>query len=848
MPDRSNHGTPGGDGKRTLSRSRPAGTLRGLDQTLDAIEVLLRLRRTADARRAIDALAQPFPDAVVLHLYRGWLALVEKRPDLAGAGFRLAAGRDPLEPLAWHGIAESTADAAERDAARERLRFLERSGSHGHIWHELRSNRPHLAVTALHNLHRHWPERAEVSIWLAETYRRLELDQQAGELIESLMRRRPRPVTAIWLAASLAPDDLSQRDLLAEARRYDPLGRSARRIFPPDAPPFDLPEPPLAPLEPEVALLLSELPLAASPLDGPAPLPNRPGQTPTAAPVQPVGAAPRATATAAAPKTADAAKPAPRQAAVDRESGAALAAVEQATNRLLRRTPLTVENRNNAAIIAFHRGALQQAYGAPAASAIARAADQYTAALALRGVQAVTVAIDDRTSMERFPGATPAANGSAAACTQAIAGVRMALERGSGDLDTIVLLGGDTVIPMHRRPNPSQDADENVPSDNLYGRGQGSELAPDVVVARFPDGGRDGGKLLLAQLERAADYHANWHLDGPTGALFRLPLLRRLAQSPAGKPVAAWGASTESWILPSQVIYDELGSSRPLSICPPGNPRELARAWAEDARVLFFNLHGLPGGPNWYGQAADAPAEAALPVALTPGDVGEIGDASIVLTEACYGAEITGRTPANQLALRLLERGALAVVGSTVTSYGSVALPLGGADLLMQQVLFNLRRGYPVGQSLLLARDWMARETVDRQGYLDPDDAKTLLSFVLLGDPWATPYARPVLERKAVLPRVQPVVVQRRALPAELVAPQAVDTARQVFAKIAPDLGRGRLTAVGQGKPDRIAKGVVSAVVFSASDSLPTVDGRRLSRIARVTVMGAEARKLLLSR
>lgn len=842
MPDRPSPQPPAqaddrpqGDAKRTLSRSRPDGALRGLDQTLDAIEVLLRLRRTADARRAIDALAKPFPDAVVLHLYRGWLALVEKRPDLAGAGFRLAAGRDPLEPLAWHGIAESTADPAERDAARERLRFLDKAGSHGHIWHELRGNRPHLAVTALHTLQRHWPERAELAIWLAETYRRLQLDDQAGELVETLMRRRPRPVPATWLAAALAPDDISRRDLLAEARRFDPLGRSARRLFPPDAPPFALPDPPLAPLAPPIALLLSEVPRAASPLD----------QAPPAAVPQGQAAPPARPASAAAPKTA-ASKPAPKQA--DDDAGVALYAVEQATNRLLRRTPLAPENRNNAAIIAYHRGAFMRAYGAATAAAVARAAEEYAAALATRGVQALPVAIDDRRSLARFAGATPAPNGGAAACGQAIAGVRMAIERGGGDLDTIVLLGGDAFVPLHRMPNPSQDADENVPSDNLYGRGQGSELAPDVVVARFPDGGRDGGKLLLAQLERAADYHANWHLDGPTNGIFSLPLLRRLVQPPSGKPVAAWGASAESWLIPSQAIYDELGSKQPLAICPPGNPRELARAWSEESRVLYFNLHGLPGGANWYGQAADAPSEATLPLALTPGDVGEIAAASIVLTEACYGAEITGRSPANQLALRLLERGALAVVGSTVTSYGSVALPLGGADLLMQQTLFNLRRGYTIGQSLLLARDWMARETVDRQGYLDPDDAKTLLSFVLLGDPWATPYARPVLERKAVLPRVQPVVVQRRALAAELVAPQAISAARQVFAKIAPDLGRASLTALGQGKPDRMAKGVVSAVVFSASDSLPTVDGRRLSRIARVTVMGSEARKLLLSR
>jgi hypothetical protein len=259
-------------------------------------------------------------------------------------------------------------------------------------------------------------------------------------------------------------------------------------------------------------------------------------------------------------------------------------------------------------------------------------------------------------------------------------------------------------------------------------------------------------------------------------------------------------------------------------------------------------VHGLQGGPNWYGQAADGSGDAELPVVLTPEDIGAVAPALICVSEACFGAEIIGRTAADAIALRLLQRGALAFVGSTTTAYGAVTLPLGGADLLVQQTVQNLRRGYPLGRAVAMARDWMAREMVQRQGYLDPDDAKTLISFVLLGDPWATPYARPMLERKTAMAQITPVVMQRRPVAANMVAPGAANVARQLLAKVAPNLARANLQAVGQGRPDRIAKGQASAVVFSATDALPTTDGRALAQVARITVAGGEARKLLLSR
>jgi hypothetical protein len=497
-----------------------------------------------------------------------------------------------------------------------------------------------------------------------------------------------------------------------------------------------------------------------------------------------------------------------------------------------------------------HRGALARSYGAATADAILDALAFYGDALVARGVRAEYVILDDRELLKAFGNLAPARELTPIACKAVIDGARAYLESSGHDIDAIVLVGGDEHLPFHRLPNPSQDNDPDVPSDNPYGCGDGSELAPDLIVARFPDGGADGGRLLLDQLERAAQYHRNWHITGPGGGVLRLPFMRRLTRAfQPGGPVTAWGVSAEAWSLPSQTIYSELGCSRPLHFCPPAEPRDLRGAWpGSDSRVLYFNVHGIQGGPNWYGQAGDGDPDTPLPVALTPEDIGAISHATICVSEACFGAEIVGRSPRDAVALRMIDQGALAFVGSTVTAYGAVSLPLGGADLLTQQLFQNLRRGYPVGRALALARDWMAREMVQRQGYLDPDDAKTLLSFVILGDPWATPYTRPALERKTAQPQITPVVAQRRPVAVDLVAPGAVQVARKMIAKVAPSLSRAAITAVGQARPDRIAKGLATAVVFSASDTLRTYDGRTIEQIARVTVAGAEARKVLLSR
>jgi len=120
------------------------------------------------------------------------------------------------------------------------------------------------------------------------------------------------------------------------------------------------------------------------------------------------------------------------------------------------------------------------------------------------------------------------------------------------------------------------------------------------------------------------------------------------------------------------------------------------------ARLSYFNLHGIEDGPEWYGQrsAGDPGSAPEYPVALRPSDVVNSGRAPLVVfSEACYGANVLGKTVADALCLRFLDSGTRALVGSTKIAYGSVGTPLIGADLLGQFFWRNVNSALPVGEA-----------------------------------------------------------------------------------------------------------------------------------------------------
>jgi hypothetical protein len=70
-------------------------------------------------------------------------------------------------------------------------------------------------------------------------------------------------------------------------------------------------------------------------------------------------------------------------------------------------------------------------------------------------------------------------------------------------------------------------------------------------------------------------------------------------------------------------------------------------------------------------------------------------------------------------------------------AYGAIGSPLAAADLLGQFFWRDLLDGLPAGEALRQAKIRLADEMNRRQGFLDGEDQKTLISFVLYGDPLA---------------------------------------------------------------------------------------------------------------
>ena len=297
----------------------------------------------------------------------------------------------------------------------------------------------------------------------------------------------------------------------------------------------------------------------------------------------------------------------------------------------------------------------------------------------------------------------------------------------------ILIVGGDPIIPFHRLPNPIDDQDTDVLSDNPYASRDANYLVPERAVGRMPDGEGEGIGFLHSLIQTAVAGHLE---PGVARGLFSTIFGTFWPASRDQRNGHGLGYSASIWRKAARAVFQVIGDDRQLRISPPLTYEEFKIA--ERPHFSYFNLHGSEDGANWYGQRDSLfPANYPLfPVALRPQDLTVDEHAnSVVFTEACYGANIVGKHTGNSIALQFLASQALALVGSTKISYGAIAPPLLGADLIGRYFWEGLQAHLAVGEALQYAKANLAREMQDRQGYLDGEDQKTLISFVLYGDP-----------------------------------------------------------------------------------------------------------------
>lgn len=331
----------------------------------------------------------------------------------------------------------------------------------------------------------------------------------------------------------------------------------------------------------------------------------------------------------------------------------------------------------------------------------------------------------------------------------------------------LLIVGGPEVVPFHRLPNPVDDDDFDVPSDNPYGTRDENYFVPEWPVGRIPGGAGRDPELILKVLDGlVADHKKNAESQPWFVHLWQALIGKIWPAISRTRPSLGYTASI--WRRASLSVFRPIGDGRTMLVSPPtrsadyfasygspssnGDLEDYARTepygvplTLHPARLGYFNLHGLADSSEWYGQRDPIEAEEGpdYPVALRPDDI--TGSYSlnggktpcVVFTEACFGAHLEGRQIDESLALKFLASGSKAVVGSTCIAYGAVNSPLTAADLLGFSFWTYLSEGLPAGEALRRAKIRLAREMHRRQGYLDGEDQKTLISFVYYGDPLA---------------------------------------------------------------------------------------------------------------
>ncbi|HUV74940.1 MAG TPA: C25 family cysteine peptidase, partial [Anaerolineae bacterium] len=196
------------------------------------------------------------------------------------------------------------------------------------------------------------------------------------------------------------------------------------------------------------------------------------------------------------------------------------------------------------------------------------------------------------------------------------------------------------------------------------------------------------------------------------------------------------GYSAEIWAEASRSVFEIIGDSSKLQVSPPLTDYDFLSTYEQFPTLGYFNLHGFRGSPYWYGHGESEYGSPLVPIALTPLSVSwASAQGAFVYSEACYGADLMGEYPDGSIAQNILGGGALGFIGCTAMSYGTLAPPLSGADLLGAHLWEGLLGGLPIGDALRRARATFVRSVADEQGYLDGEDQKALVSFVLYGDP-----------------------------------------------------------------------------------------------------------------
>ncbi len=806
-------------------------------QILAAIDLAIKIGAADLAEQAARMLIGLFPDAIAPSVLLGRALVDLGQWRQAIDHFRWVLALHPLDSSAWSGMAAALAVAGRHAEARA---ALGRAALHDPLDSQvltpgvvllpreglgvsyMRQGHADIARSELAAALAERPERIDIQYYYVEALRRCGALPDALALLNQLPGTALHTLPALLLCAALNPNTASQR---SQAARLDLDGQYTRRFFAPLRPPWDLlPPPQIMP----GAMLSALAPLIAQ-------LPQLQKQAPVSK------------HTPSAPETTRESLP-----GAVREY---IATAERLRTRLVTADgspkPLLSyrDSEQQVHVLLACRTALGRCYGSDGAAVIDKRLRTLAETLRHRGVQAHVWYLDDGETLrcgEQI--ALKAVPPEPAAIAELLRRAARAFVEQGQELGTVLLIGGSECLPSFRMPNLLPDGDPELVSDLPYAGTDEQDLAPQMVVARLPDAG--SMNFLLQQLDRMIARHS-----GPA----RGPLARfrpTTAEPMRSARVLASGYAAEAWHEPARAILDSLGQQADLLLSPPLEATRLDAGTLFGSQIAYVNLHGAIGRSSWYGQPDSwSGAATKLPVALRPEQlIGQCASDGLLISEACYGLELDGRSVEQAIPLQALRDGMAACIGSTVTAYGSYATPLIGADLLCERLIVHLASGMPSGLAMRQARSEFAQIMYRRQGHLDDVDRKTLLSFVLYGDPWAAvalPNGQPANQAPGLFNTILRPGRPRSVAPIDerQVPRDVLRNVRAALRKVLPGLEQARLAVTARSDRGLALKGDNPPdLVFSAHEQVQTDDGDTITQTAQITVSHDAIIKVALTR
>ncbi|NIP31798.1 MAG: hypothetical protein GTO02_20005 [Candidatus Dadabacteria bacterium] len=355
------------------------------------------------------------------------------------------------------------------------------------------------------------------------------------------------------------------------------------------------------------------------------------------------------------------------------------------------------------------------------------------------GLRSIIIYVDDSNFLRPY-GLRPANPNNPEEIKNLIDNFQKRVETDGVKIEYFLIIGGDDIIPFFRIPNPvygpNGDPDKEIYSDSPYASTDDEYLVPERALGRIPDINSNNPKFLLDLLEHIIKSHdETYNSEGD------------------------FGYSAEVWKEASEDVYQAMGRSQGLIYSPPIVARTLRKSFLNKKKLLYFNLHGMERTASWYGELKE---RGILTVAFNASQLDTIEvEQAVIFSEACYSANIFTKEPDSSIPLKFLERNVDCFVGSTMISYGAIAPPLTNADVLAKYFFQYVREGLPYGIAFLNAKQDYAKKMI-RLGlfHVDEVDAKTLLEFVLYGDPSIT-WEKMETERELVHTEIINGVIRR---------------------------------------------------------------------------------------